>query len=39
MEKSIIENKYEAFIAENKKEMLELYQNSTLKSEDKVIFF
>ena len=39
MEKSIVENKYEVFIAENKKEMLELYQNFTLKSEDKVIFF
>lgn len=38
-EKRIVENKYEVFIAENKKEMLELYQNFTLKSEDKVIFF
>lgn len=38
-EKRIAENKYEVFIAENKKEMLKLYQNSTLKSEDKVIFF
>ena len=39
MEKSIVENKYEVFIAENKKEMLELYQNSALEFEDKVIFF